>query len=52
MSKGKRIWIMERTLLRFARKAVDVLLKQRIHRCRRMMDFIQLLSVAELSKSN
>merc|ERR1712039_191170 len=52
MSKGKRIWIMERTLPKFGQMAINVLSKQHTHRCRRMMDFIQLPSVVESSKND
>merc|ERR1712157_411480 len=51
MSLMKKNWMTEHTLLKFARRPVDVLLKQGVPRRQRMMDFIQLLNIAELSKS-
>merc|ERR1719277_656871 len=51
MSLTKRNLMTECILLKFARKPVDVLLKQGVLRRQRMMDFIQLLNAAELSKS-
>merc|ERR1719411_1036061 len=51
MSLMKKNWMTERILLKFARNPVDVLLKQGVLRRQRVMDFIQLLNAAELSKS-
>merc|ERR1711933_307026 len=51
MSLMKKNWQTERILRKFARRPVDVLLKQGVPRRLRMMDFIQLLNAAELSKN-
>merc|ERR1719461_38195 len=51
MSSMKKNWTMERILRKFAPSPVDVLLKPGVLRRQRMMDFIQLLNAAELSKS-
>merc|ERR1719461_818638 len=49
MSLMKKNWMTERISRKFARRPVDVLLKQGVLRRQRMTDFIQLLNVAELS---
>merc|ERR1719461_1908395 len=51
MSLMKKNWMTEHTLRKFAPRPIDVLLKQGVLRRQRMMDFIQLLNAAELSKS-
>merc|ERR1719461_2539379 len=51
MSLMKKNWMTERILRKFAPRPIDVLLKQGVLRRLRMMDFIQLLNAAELSKN-
>merc|ERR1719411_1225718 len=51
MSLMKKNWTMEPILRKFAPNPIDVLLKQGVLKRQRMMDFIQLLNAAELSKS-
>merc|ERR1712048_906275 len=47
----RKSWTMERTLRKFDPSPIDASLKQGVLRRQRMKDFIQLLNVAELSKS-